>query len=479
MTTPRVASRNWRNALGVGALLCFASGPQTASPTADSATAVPIPVERVLDNGLKVVVREDHRAPVVVSQIWYKIGASYEPGGLTGVSHVLEHMMFKGTKQHGRGEFSRLIAAQGGEENAFTGADYTAYFQTMAADRLEVSLRLEADRMRGLLLDEAEFKKELQVVMEERRLRTEDDPGGLTYEQFNATAFANHPYRNPIIGWMTDLEQLAIEDLRDWYRHWYSPNNATLVVVGDVDPEAVFALARKHFGAIPTAKVKALKTQREIPQLGGKRIQVKTPAELPQLYMGFHVPSLASVDPKGADAWEPYAIEVLAAILDGGASARFASRLQRGSELAAAASASYQLTTRAAGQFVVSGTPARGRGIAELEQALLKELALVREQSVSGEELGRVKQRVIAADVYERDSIFYQAMKIGVLETVGLDWRLADRYVENIQKVTPAQIQAVAAKYLREDNLTVATLDPLPLDPASARRPPPPLSHGH
>jgi len=199
-----------------------------------------------LDNGMKIIVREDHRAPVVVSQVWYKVGASYEHDGITGVSHVLEHMMFKGTDNLKPGEFSEIISANGGRENAFTGRDYTAYFQRIASDRLEICLKLEADRMRNLVLTEAEFAKEIEVVKEERRMRTEDNPNALTYERFIAAAFLNNPYRNPVIGWMQDLDSLTVEDARQWYKRWYTPNNATLVVVGDVKAQDVFKLAKKY-----------------------------------------------------------------------------------------------------------------------------------------------------------------------------------------------------------------------------------------
>ena len=206
--------------------------------------------EYQLDNGMQVIVKEDHRAPVAVSQVWYRVGASYEPDGITGISHALEHMMFKGTPQVGAGEFSRIISALGGTENAFTGSDYTAYFETLAVEHLERALELEADRMRNLLLDADEFAKEIAVVKEERRLRTEDKPSGRVYEQFNAVAWRSSPYRNPIIGWMNDLEHMTIDDLTAWYRRWYAPNNATLVVVGDVEPETVRAIAQRHFGTL-------------------------------------------------------------------------------------------------------------------------------------------------------------------------------------------------------------------------------------
>ncbi|OQX32545.1 MAG: peptidase M16, partial [Candidatus Sedimenticola endophacoides] len=229
--------------------------------------------EFTLGNGMRVIVKEDHRAPIAVSQVWYKVGASYEPDGITGVSHLLEHMMFKGTQAHPPGEFSRIVAANGGEENAFTGSDYTAYYQTLSSDRLEIAFELEADRMRNLTLLEEEFLKEVEVVKEERRLRTEDSPTSLTYEQFSAVAYRSLPYANPVIGWMNDLENMSVEDLRRWYRLWYAPNNATLVVVGDVEPRQVLELAERHFGPLAPEPVPPLKPLIEPPQRGMIRTQ--------------------------------------------------------------------------------------------------------------------------------------------------------------------------------------------------------------
>lgn len=425
-------------------------------------------VEYQMDNGLKLVVREDHRAPVVVSQVWYKVGGSYEPGGLTGISHMLEHMMFKGTKTLGPGEFSEIVAENGGLDNAFTGADYTTYFQTFGKDRLEISFRLEAERMRDLRLDEAEFAKEQKVVMEERRLRTEDDPSSLLYEQFNASAFMNHPYQNPIIGWMNDIENYRVSDLKAWYERWYSPSNATVVVVGDVEPDAVHKLAKKYFGPIKATPVDPVKPQIEITQNGVRRIVLKKPAQLPYLIMGFHVPRM---EPAPSDNAEIYALEALAGVLDGGSSARLSSRLVRGSEIAAVANAGYSSVSRANGMFLLDGTPSPGQEVKKLEHALLEEIRLMREELVSETELQRVKNQIIAAEVYQQDSVFYQGMRIGRLETVGLDWRMMDDYVEGIKKVTPQQILEAANKYLQEDQLTIAELVPLPMDNKSAAAP--------
>ena len=415
-----------------------------------------------LDNGLKLIVKEDHRAPVVVSQVWYKVGSSYEYNGITGISHQLEHMMFKGTENLGPNEFSKIIAANGGRENAFTGRDYTAYFQTLEKDRLEVSFRLEAERMRKLVIDEAELLKERDVVAEERRLRTDDNPQSLVREAFYATAFVNSPYHHPVIGWMTDIQNYAADDLRQWYQKWYAPNNATVVVVGDVEPEAVYKLAKQYFGPLKPEQTAIVKPQVEIEQKGKRSIDVKTPAELPYFMMGWKVPVVKTATT--TLEWEPYALEMLAGILDGSNSARFARDLVRGQEVASSVGAGYGLYSRLADTFVIAGTPVKGKSVKDLQQAVMTQLEKIKTELVSEQELDRIKTQVVANAVYERDSVFYQAMQIGMLETVGLDWRLTDSYVEKVQAVTAEQVQAVAKKYLIDDKLTVAELIPLPLN---------------
>ena len=424
-----------------------------------------------LDNGLRIIVREDHRAPVVVSQIWYKVGSSYEHAGITGVSHALEHMMFKGTKAHPAGEFSRIISDNGGSENAFTGSDYTAYFQTLEKSRLPISFELEADRMQNLLLEPKEFAKEIEVVKEERRMRTVDNPQAFLNEVAMATAFQTSPYRDPIIGWMSDLKKMKAAELKTWYRKWYEPNNATLVVAGDVDPQQVFGLAKKYFGPIPRGTVPKNVPVPEVPQHGIKRVTVKRPAEVPSLLMGYKVPVLTTAikHPKQVPEWEPYALDVLAGVLDGGDSARFTTRLVRGQEVAAAIGAGYSMTDRLDSLFTIDATPAQGKTIAELEQAIRKQLELLKEQPVEKSELERVKAQVVSQDVYQRDSIFYQAMIIGMFETVGLSWKLSDEYVKHVQAITADQVRTVAKKYLVDDHLTVAELVPLPMDKSMPR----------
>ena len=415
--------------------------------------------EYKLDNGLKILVQEDHRAPAVVSQVWYKVGASNEYGGITGISHMLEHMMFKGTQKHPPGEFSRIIAANGGRENAFTGQDYTAYFQMLEKSRLPISFELEADRMRNLKLIEAEFAKEHKVVLEERRLRTDDQPRSKMQEHFESVAYSNSPYKNPVVGWPDDVAGLTLDDLKRWYSLWYAPNNATLVVVGDVKPDEVFKQAKKFFGPLKRSVLPAPKLQGEVEQLGMRRLTVKVPAKLPTLVMGYKTPSLKTV----ADETEAYALEVAAGILDGGNSARFSSRLVRGQQIAAAAGAGYDLYSRLSNLFTLEGTPVQGKSVAELEAAMLDEVRRLRDEPITAEELQRVKAQVSASHVYQLDSIMYQAMQIGTAETVGLGWGKVGEYVDKVNAVTPEQVQAVARKYLVDDHLTIAHLEPLPI----------------
>ena len=415
-----------------------------------------------LDNGLKIVVQEDHRSPVVVSQVWYRAGSLDEVNGKTGVAHVLEHMMFKGTKAVPAGQFSRLVAAAGGKENAFTAQDQTTYYQQLEKSQLPLSMKLEADRMANLNLTDEEFAKEIKVVMEERRWRTEDKPQSKVNEQFNSTIYHVHPYGRPVVGWMNDLENMTAADAREWYNTWYAPNNATLVVVGDVNAQDVLKLAKQYFGPLKPHALPARKPQVEPEQKGERRVVVKAQARLPYVLMGFHVPALQDAD-KDVD---PYALEILAGVLNGNDSARLNQNLVRQSQIAVDVDAGYDMVQRGRQSiFVLDGTPSEGKTVAELETAILNEIEKIKTGGVTEEELQRVKAQVIAADVYQRDSMFYQAMQIGSLETAGFSWRILKDYPAKLQAVTAEQVQAVAKKYFNKDNLTVATLDPQPIDP--------------
>ena len=427
------------------------------------------PFETTLQNGLKVVVKEDRRAPTAVHWVWYRAGSVDEVDGQSGVAHVLEHMMFKGTPNYGAGEFNKRVAAAGGRDNAMTSRDFTAYFQMVPKDSLDEVMKLEADRMWHLNLDPKEFEQEIKVVMEERRLRTEDSPGALLYETLNAVAFQAHPYRRPVVGWMSDLESMTAEDARDWFDTWYVPNNATVVVVGDVDHKKVFVLAEKHYGGMPPGTLPMRKPQTEPEQKGIRRVTVKAPADLPQVSLLFKVPGIRDVE-KDVD---PYALDVLASVLDGHDAARFPRALVKEARVAVSASAGYDGTGRGPATFVLGGSPAPGRTVADVEAAMRAEVARISRDGVTEAELARARAQLIAAEVYKRDSMYSQAMEIGIMETIGFSWRDSDRMIERLKKVTAIQVKDVAGRYFGDDVLTVGVLDAQPM-PAQmpARRPP-------
>lgn len=440
------------------------------------ATIFANPHEFMLENGLKLIVKEDHRSPVVVSLIWYKAGSIDELNGATGIAHALEHMMFKGTEKVPGGEFSKRIAAVGGRDNAFTSRDYTAYFQQLHKRHLPLAMELESDRMRNLVLSKEEFFKEMNVVMEERRLRTDDQPHALVYEKMMAVAYQSNPYRRPVIGWMNDLENMRMEDAQEWYDRWYAPNNAILVVVGDVNAKDTYQLAKKYYGAIETRPMIPLaerKPQTEPAQTGMKRLIVKAPANLPYLIMGYHAPALQDV----TNDWEPYALEMLEGVLDGNASARLNKALVRESHIANSAGASYSITSRGPSMFYLDGTPSEGKTVLELEEAIRGEIEKLVREGVTEKELARAKAQVVASHVYQRDSIFSQAMQIGRLESIGLSYRDPDTILKKLQAVTAEQVQNVAKKYLQDDSLTVATLDPQPLEQSQPANVPDGLRH--
>ncbi|MDD2048010.1 M16 family metallopeptidase [Pseudomonas putida] len=414
--------------------------------------------EFILDNGLKVVVREDHRAPVVVSQIWYKVGSTYESPGQTGLSHALEHMMFKGSEKLGPGEASRILRDLGAEENAFTSDDYTAYYQVLARDRLPVALELEADRMNSLRLPADEFSREIEVIKEERRLRTDDQPNAKAFELFSAMAFPASSYRTPTIGWMADLDRMKVEELRHWYESWYTPNNATLVVVGDVTVDEVKGLAQRFFGAIPKRAIPPAKLPLELAEPGLRETTLHVRTQLPSLIYGFNVPGLATAkDPRTV-----HALRLISALLDGGYSARLPSRLERGQELVSSASSNYNPFTRGDSLFLISAMPnqQKNKTLAEVESGIWKLLDELKTTPPSAEELERVRAQVIAGLVYDRDSISSQATAIGMLETVGLSWKLIDSELDELKSVTPADIQNAARTYFTRERLSVAHVLP-------------------
>jgi zinc protease len=380
-----------------------------------------------------------------------------EVNGKTGVAHVLEHMMFKGTHKVKSGEFSRLVAAVGGRENAFTSRDYTAYFQQVEKSKLENVIKLEADRMSNLNFDDAEIFKEIQVVMEERRLRTEDNPSSLLNEALMATAYMSSPYRHPVIGWMNDLQNMKPVDARDWYRSWYAPNNATVVVAGDVDAKQVLAMVEKYYGAAAAHELPVRKPQIEPPQKGIKQVQVKAPADNAQLAMAWKAPRL---EPGKLDDVEPYALELLTAVLDGYDNARLNRTLVKQEKVVNDVGVGYDMISRGPELFLIGATMAKGKTVDQAQGSIRKALEEVKQKGILESELKRIKVRILSDQIYKRDSIFGQAMEIGSTEMAGFSWKDINYMLEKMQTITPEQVQAVAKKYLVDEGLTIAVLDP-------------------
>ncbi|OGT40838.1 MAG: hypothetical protein A3E81_05020 [Gammaproteobacteria bacterium RIFCSPHIGHO2_12_FULL_36_30] len=401
-----------------------------------------------LKNGLKLIVREDHRAPVVLSSIWYKVGSSYEHNGETGISHMLEHMMFKGTKEFGSGVFNHMVGDSGGDNNANTARDFTVYYETVAPKKLDMTFQLEADRMQHLLLNEKAFQNERKVVMEERRMRVDDDPQSVTYERFNAAAFVNNPYHHPVIGWMTDIEHYTIHDLQNWYHQFYAPNNAVIIVIGDVNADKVYSEVKKYFNNIKPSVIPVLKPRQEIHALGEKDIIVNIPAQLPWLVMGYHVPA------------HSYTLLLIAQILSGGDSARLSDDLIREHAIAVEADANYSLYHLHGTQFIFSGTPTPKYSVLQLKNAFFDEVKRLHTTLVTQDELNRAKAQLIASRIYQNDSLMKQMFSLGEPEMVGLSWRESDQFAAKIQLVTPEDIRADAQKYFVKNNLTVAELIP-------------------
>jgi zinc protease len=420
-----------------------------------AATLQAAPIQQfTLSNGLKVILLEEHKAPVVTFQIWYKVGSRNEVSGKTGVSHLTEHMMFKGTTHYGKGEFSKIVASNGGTENAFTDRDYTAYFENFSADRVGLSLKLEPDRMTNLLVDPKEFQLERAVVKEERRLRTEDDPQSFLIEQMYAEAFMVHPYHNPVIGWMTDLDHLTRDDVYNYYKRYYLPNNATIVVVGDFDTSVLLAKIKAAFEPIPPGDPPPAVMSVEPEQLGERQIAVKKEAELPFVFAGYRTPNYASQD--------TYALRVLSHLLSTGKSSRLYQSLVYEKQIALDVGGEYNGLTSDPDLFYFYGVPRPGKSNAELEKTLYQEIERIKNEPVSDRELQKAKNQIEAAFILGRDSNFFQAMQLGTMESIGAGVHYFETYLDNIRKVTKEDVRRVAKQYLVEDHRTVGTLIPLP-----------------
>ena len=463
--------------LGLMACLSFGAAIAATPPVSQPSQTAPATVsgaqQFTLRNGMQLIVQPDHRAPTAVHMVWLRVGAIDEVDGISGVAHVLEHMMFKGSKAVPPGDFSRRVAALGGRENAFTSRDYTGYYQQIPADRLEDVMRLESDRFAHNQWPDEEFRKEIEVVKEERRLRTEDQPRAMLAEQLFASTFVASPYRRPIVGWMSDLDAMTPDDVRAFHRQWYTPTNAVVVVAGDVDVRKVRALAEKFYGGIPVRALPERKPRIEPAQPGMRRIAVKAPAEQAYVALAFRAPSLDRVDQLADSDRDALALMVLSAVFSGYDGARLDRALTQGAQrVADSASSSAMVTGRGPSLFMLSGVPAAGKTAQQVEDALRAEVGRVARDGVSDAELARVKTQWIASTVYERDSVMSQAQELGGNWVQGFPLDANDRLLALLRTVTPAQVQAVAAKYFGDDQLTVATLLPQPLGAPRARSAP-------
>ena len=426
-----------------------------AQPAASGPAKLAV-TEATLDNGLRVLIQEDPRNPIVAVQIFYRVGSRNELPGATGLAHFLEHMMFKGTPTRGRGQISRLIELNGGRDNAFTTQDMTGYHVSIAADRLDLVLDIEADRMRNLLLDPAEIDSERKVVMEERRTRIDDDPEGVVYEAMNSVAFVAHPYRWPIIGWMSDIVRINAAELRAFYDTYYQPNNAILVIAGDVKAAQALALVRRHFGPIPRGATPPPVTALEPSQSDERRVIVrKEDAQLPAVNIAWHVPNFRSPDAP--------ALELLSTVLSEGRASRLYRRLVYEKRMALGAGGEYSYSSLDPTLFWFFATLLPGQTAEAAEQELLAEVERLKREVVPAEELERARNQIEASFVWQQDSVFSRASSLGRFEMLG-SWRLLEDFLPKIRAVTAADLQRVAQRYFPVDRRNVSIL--LPVEPA-------------
>ena len=467
-----------KNALTLlGLMACLSAGAENLSPAA-SANSVSMSVaaasavqQFTLRNGMQLLIRPDRRAPTAVHMVWLRVGSMDEVDGTSGVAHVLEHMMFKGTKSLGAGEFSRRVAALGGRENAFTSRDYTGYYQQIPANRLEEVMQLESDRFANNQWPDEEFRKELEVVKEERRMRTDDQPRAALFEQLFASAYNASPYRRPVVGWMSDLEAMTPDDARAFYRQWYVPSNAAVVVAGDVDVNQVRGWAEKYYGSIPAKATPVRKPRTEPEQKGLRRMEVKLPAEQAYVVLAFKVPGISQLQTLGAQDKDALALLVLSEVLSGYDGARLERALEQGPQrVADSADSSASVLGRGPSMFMLTGVPAAGKTAAEVEAALRAQVQRIAREGVDAAELERVKTQWMASHIYERDSLFSQAQGLGSYWSMRLPLDAEERLLQHLREVTSAQVQAVAARYFGDDQLTIATLEPQPLEGYTPRR---------
>ena len=412
-----------------------------------------------LTNGLKVVIQEDHRAPLVEMQIIYLVGGIDEPAGLTGISHALEHMMFKGPEGSASGDYNKITNDLGITGNAFTTSDNTVFFSSMVNNRLPVMLALEAERMSHLQVQKKDFASEHQVILEEWRSTSIDAPEGFSYERFMTLAHVNSPYRQPVIGWPDDVKNLTARNVQDWHDQWYHPNNATLVIMGDVKTSEVKALVDKYFAAIPFRSLPDRVKNQELENPGERQLSLSHPqATTPSLMVSFNVPGLK---PDDLD-WEPYALRMLAGILDEGYSARIESELIRKQEVALSLGAGYSMLSRLDTLFQFSGEPNQSKNISseEVVQAIWSLIDQVKATPPLKEEMQRVHSQIIAREIFSNDHLMARAFRLGSTAAYGLpaDWLV--NYPKKLKAITPEQVQQAAQTYLVKERMTTGYLNP-------------------
>ena len=432
-----------------------------------------------LKNGMQLIVKPDQRAPTAVHMVWVRVGSMDEVDGTSGVAHALEHMMFKGTAKVPPGDFSRRVAALGGQENAFTTRDYTGYYQQIPSNRLADVMELESDRFANNQWPDEEFKKEIEVIKEERRMRTDDQPRASLFEQLNATTFIASPYHRPVVGWMSDLDSMTPDDLRNFHKQWYVPQNAVVVIAGDVDPAKVYALAQTTYGEIPARAVPTRKPRIEPEQKGIRRIEFKAPADQAFLAMSYRAPSLRNVENLTDDDRDALSLLMLSAVLSGYDGARLDRALTQGTDrVADSASSSASIVGRGPSVFILTGVPAAGKTPKQVEDALRAQVARVAKEGVSEAELSRVKTQWTASTVYGRDSIYGQANDLGSNWVEGFPLDADDRILKLLRTVTPEQVKSVAQRYFGDDQLNVGTLVPQPIEAGKKRAAPQPDASG-
>jgi zinc protease len=450
-----------RLAMALGLAIGLALGAGTAS-----AEGVFNPKVFTLDNGLKVVVIENDRAPIVTHMVWYRVGAGDEPWGKSGIAHFLEHLMFKGTETVKPGEFSAIVGRIGGRENAFTTYDYTGYFQNVASDRLETVMRLEADRMVNLRLTEEQVRAEREVVLEERRMRTDNSPSAILYEQARAALFQNSPYGRPVIGWEHEIRSLTLEDALDFYRRYYAPNNAVLLVAGDVTAEQVHALAEKYYGPIPKRDVSLRNRPKEPPQHAARRVELRDPrVSEPRWSRSYIAPSYNA----GAKQYA-YALQILAEIMGGGPTSRLYRSLVVERPIATTVGAGYDGTAYGLGTFYFHASPRVGTDIAAVESAVQAEIDALLKDGVEADEVQRAIKRMQASAIFARDDFSTGARVIGAALMTGREVADIESWPERIAAVTVEEVNAAARLVLDERQSVTSLLLPAPREEAAAEK---------